>query len=300
MNENLAPIAVFAYKRPEHLKKALDSLSKCALSKQSTVYIFCDGPKSNKDQDAIQQTRAIAKSQDWSKELHIVEQPANLGLSRSISAGVTMLCEKYGKVIVVEDDLEVSPSFLEYMNKALALYDKDERVMEISGYMYPVETSGQDDAFFMMHASCWGWGTWQRAWKHFGSDPAQLERLEKDRKYRYNFDIDGTYPYFKMLQKQASGEIDSWGVLWYLTIFKLQGLVLMPRKTLVKNIGQDGSGTNVSKLMFNDKLEDFKVTNFPSVAPDVSAYKVFRNYIFKNYVPWYRKLFRLETYFLKS
>jgi len=291
MVNNLAPIAIFAYKRPEHLKKALNSLSKCTLANQSIVYIFCDGAKSKEDLKAISATREVAKTQTWCKELHVIEKPENLGLSKSISTGVTSLCEKYGKVIVLEDDLLVAPSFLEYMNKALTLYENEDRVMEISGYMYPIQTHSENDAFFMVHASCWGWATWKRAWKNFGNDEDQVGRLKRDRKYRTKFDIDGAYPYFKMLQRQAAGEIDSWGVLWYLTIFKMDGLVLMPRQTLVKNIGQDGSGTNVSRLMFDDKLDDFNVTTFPKVELDQKAFKTFRDYVFKNYVPWYRKLF---------
>lgn len=286
-----APIAVFAYKRPGHLTKTLEALSRCDLAKESSLFIFCDGCRSEKDLELVNQVRVIARAQNWCRDLHVIEQPRNLGLSKSITDGVTSLCEKYGKIIVLEDDLQVSQGFLEYMNEGLRRYESDERVMEISGYMYPVETPGPHDAFFMMHASCWGWATWQRAWKHFGSDEREYDRLKIDRQYRYKFDIDGAYPYFQMLKKQLSGEIDSWGIFWYLTVFKLQGLILMPRKTLVKNIGQDETGTHVTRQNFNDELMDFRVNNFPPVVADDASFDVFQSFIKKKHAPWYRRIF---------
>lgn len=289
---SLAPIVAFAYKRPEHLQRMFDSLRRCPLASQSRVIVFCDGPRKPEDRDAVEATRAVARAQTWAAELEVIERTENLGLSRSIGSGVASVCDKYGKVIVLEDDLRVAPSFLEYMNEGLTRYADDERVMSVSGYMYPLATHGPHDAFFMVHASCWGWATWKRSWQHFGFDDAEYERLRTNRARRHRFNLDGAYPYFQMLERQKQGGGDSWGVLWYLTLFKRDGLLLMPRHTLVANAGQDGSGTHgESESLFRDELSDFEVKDFPPVVPDEDAFRAFLTFIKKRQVPFHRKVF---------
>src|SRR3546814_9462782 len=58
----------------------------------------------------------------------VVRQPHNLGLAQSIIIGVTQMLEQHEAVIVIEDDLLLSPYFLKYMNDALYHYRDDQRV----------------------------------------------------------------------------------------------------------------------------------------------------------------------------
>ena len=80
---------------------------------------------------------------------------------------MTSLCEKYGCVVVVEDDLEVSPDFLKFMFNALERYSDDEDVMQVAGHTIAPPDDLKKDAFFLPITTTWGWGTWDRAWKHF-------------------------------------------------------------------------------------------------------------------------------------
>lgn len=59
------------------------------------------------------------------KEITVVEPKEHQGLANSIIRGVSKVIKDYKKVIVLEDDLEVSYYFLEYMNQALQYYRKD-------------------------------------------------------------------------------------------------------------------------------------------------------------------------------
>lgn len=292
MPSTLAPIAVFAFKRPEHLSRTLAALAKCALAGESEITIFCDGARDPGERALVEKTRAVAKAAKGFAKVSVVERSDNFGLSKSICAGVTELLSRSGRVIVLEDDLLVAPSFLEFMNEALVKYEDEERVMQVSGYMYPVDTAGPADAFFMTHSSCWGWATWARAWKHFGPRPEILTKLRADRSLRAKFDVNGTYPYFSMLEKQDAGEIDSWGIIWYLNLFANGGLVLMPRHTLVANIGQDGTGTNVDRAQYPDELSGFRVKSFPAVEEDRRALDALATYFREKNTPWYRRLFR--------
>jgi hypothetical protein len=174
----------------------------------------------------------------------MVERERNLGLANSIVTGVTEVCEQHGRAIVVEDDLVVAPSFLRFMNEGLDRYENEPSVFQISGYMFPIAPAATHESLFLPLISCWGWATWRRAWRHFDRTAAGYAALQRDAGLRNRFNLGGAYDYFGMLQSQIEGKIDSWGVLWLLSVFMLNGLVLYPRHSLVQNAGVDGSGSH--------------------------------------------------------
>lgn len=240
MQMTRSPIAMFVYNRPEHTHKTLESLMANSEFSDSLLYVFCDGAKRKKDIPLVQATRELIRSYELGNAT-IIERGENLGLANSIITGVTELCNKYGRVIVVEDDLHLSPYFLKYMNTALGIYEKYGKVMHISGYMFPVKGE-LPDTFFYRATSCWGWGTWKRAWDKFEPDVNKLLADFQGEKKRWEFDIHGSMDYYKMLKHQASGKVDSWAIRWYASVFLNGGLCLHPGRSLVNNIGHDDSG----------------------------------------------------------
>jgi GT2 family glycosyltransferase len=257
-----SPIALFVYNRPHHTRKTLESLMVNAEFSDSLLYVFCDGAKRKKDIPLVQATRELIRSYELDNAT-IIEREENMGLANSIITGVTELCNKYGRVIVVEDDLYLSPYFLKYMNTALDTYEEYDKVMHISGYMFPVR--GQlPVTFFYRATSCWGWGTWKRAWDKFEPEVPTLLAGFKNRKKRREFDIQGSMKYYRMLILQAIGMSDSWAIRWYASVFLNNGLCLHPGKSLVNNIGHDDSGvhsdcTNVYDVDVSEE-EDLEFT----------------------------------------
>lgn len=247
MNSNLAPIVLFVYNRPDHALQTLESLHACQLADQSKLYIYCDGPHinaSNELLEKIKKTREVSKQKKWCAEVEIIERELNYGLAKSIISGVSKIVNEYGKVIVLEDDLILSASYLKYMNEALTMYQDNEKVMHISGYMFPVNSANLPDTFFYRSTTCWGWATWKSAWDKFEPDAKKLVLNEKILQNKYKYDIDGSYHNLDMLKRQVTGQIDSWAILWYSSLFINDGLALHPKKSLVENIGHDGSGVH--------------------------------------------------------
>jgi hypothetical protein len=150
----------------------------------------------------------------WAPRLgaKVIESDTNRGLAKSIVSGVTELCERYGRVIVLEDNFALSPDFLRYMKTALDGYENEPNVYQVAGYMFPVEHPREPDAFFMPMTSTWGWATWQRAWKIFDWSATGWEEMRRNTRERKRFDLDGTYPYSAMLEKRLAGENDSWSI----------------------------------------------------------------------------------------
>lgn len=242
--EKLAPIALFVYNRPKHTRQTVEALLLNSEAKNSDLYIFSDAAKNEAAKVAVEEVRDYIKQVSGFNKVNIVERVSNWGLANSVIDGVTRLCDEFGKVVVLEDDLVVSPNFLEFMNSGLAKYESDEKVMQIAGYMFPVNIKTSEDAFFMPLTTSWGWATWKRAWQHFDASAKGYELLVKNSDLKRSFDIDAKYPYFKMLESQKNNKVDSWAIRWYLSVFLVKGLVLYPRKSLVENFGFDGSGVN--------------------------------------------------------
>ncbi len=248
----LAPIAFFAYKRPEHTLKALTALSECTFAPESILYIFCDGPKNPEDNINVEKVREVASSNKWCGDVKILAKDNNAGLAKSVIDGVSRLCEEFGRVIVIEDDLIVAKGFLDYMNRALNMYSENPQIMQISGHRFPfIRENDNGRAFFMPVINSWGWATWKRAWSLFDAQAVGWERLQLDSTLRRKFDLDGSYPFSTMLFDQMSGRLDSWAIRWWWSFFSHNGLCLYPARSLVMNIGFGEGATHTTESHLN-------------------------------------------------
>jgi hypothetical protein len=240
---SLAPVAVFAYRRAEHLRRALASLAANPQAASTDLYVFCDGPKGRSDEAEVRAVRALARGTGGFRSLSVAESAQNRGLAESIIAGVTQVVEAHGRVIVVEDDLVLSPHFLAFMNQALDCYADDARVASVHGYVLPVRHP-LPESFFLKGADCWGWATWRRAWRHFNPDAAGLLRQIRERRLEQEFDLDGAHSYTALLEGQSRGRLDSWAIRWHASCYIAEMLTLYPGRSLVGNIGFDSSGAH--------------------------------------------------------
>jgi GT2 family glycosyltransferase len=238
---NLAPITLFVYNRPAHTRQTVEALQKNELAKDSDLIIYSDAPKKPEAAPEVLEVRKYIREIDGFKSIKIIERDKNWGLANSIIDGVTSVVNEYGRIIVLEDDLVTSPYFLSYMNEALETYQDDEKVMHISGYMFPIDSTGLLETFFLRTASCWGWATWSRAWRHFEKNPKRMlgEYTEQAIK---RFNMDGAYNFWTQVEQNEKGIIDTWAVFWYATVFQKGGLCLHPKFSMVSNIGHDETG----------------------------------------------------------
>jgi len=275
-----SPIALFVYNRPEHTRATVAALAKNRLAADSDLFVFADAAANPAAQASVQAVRNYVRGIAGFRSVTVIERPENFGLARSIIEGVTGLCRQHGRVIVLEDDLLTSPYFLDFMNDALDRYESQERVMQVAGYMFVGPLAAKDDALLLPFISSWGWATWQRAWQHFDPQAAGYERLRNDAAMKAKFNLNGHYNYFRMLERQQRGMVDSWAIRWYLSVFVRDGLALYPRKTLVQNSGFDGSGVNCAVSDFpQDAMEpEFRVRSMPEeITVSRHAAEVFRN-----------------------
>lgn len=243
VTEFIAPIALFVYNRPKHTLRTLEALSRNEGASASRLFVFSDGLKENANSDEqarLKEVRSSVRAKSWCGAVEIVESDINKGLAKSICDGISRVLEDYDRVIVLEDDLETSAGFLRYMNDALQVYSQDEKVFQVSGFMVRSRPWAAQTGFLRVSTS-WGWATWSRAWKHFRND-ADNQLKEVEIKGRDRFDLDGFSFHFDELKRNTTGDLKTWAVRWYASIFLLGGLCLYPKRSLVRNCGFDGTG----------------------------------------------------------
>lgn len=268
---SLAPIVLFVYNRPKHTLDVLEALSKNDLADQSILYIFADGfnvDSSERTISDINEVRTIIRKKQWCQEVIIKEAKQNKGLANSVIDGVTEIIDKYGKVIVLEDDLIPSHYFLNFMNKALDLYQEDKNIFQISGFSFPVKgIKSENGCYFLPLTSTWGWATWKRVWDNIDFECNDFKILKKDKKLAYRFNFNGAYNYKKMFLKQMeSDKVNSWGIRFYWNAFKQNALILFPDRSLILNNGWDNSGRhkdNYGVFPINNWEDNYKIFNFP-------------------------------------
>ena len=248
---NLAPIIVFCYNRPDHLEQTLDALSRNELADQSTLYIYCDGPKdgaSDEMRQKIAEARQVARKRQWCKEVHVVEAEKNKGLANSIIGGVTDVINKHGKVFVLEDDLVSSPHMLKFVNKALDFYEDYAGVFSISVNRPPLSKMQipEDypyDVFACLRSYSTGWGTWKDRWNKVDWSMDAFDRCKQNPDMlRALCRLGDDFP--PMMQMQEDGKIDSWAVRFGFAHFMHHAVAILPCKSYVTNIGFDGTGTH--------------------------------------------------------
>ncbi len=273
----LAPIALFIYNRPEHTKKCLHALKGNELSANSVLYIFADGPKENAgayELSRIDETRKIAKSEKWCGQVVFIEKEKNAGLADSIISGVTEIVKKHGKIIVLEDDVIPLPGFLKYMNEALEIYAADNKVMQVSGYIYPHKVHTPQTSVFLKIMACWGWGTWARAWKFYEHDADTHLEYWISKKRIKKFDIEGGAYFHDQLLANKSGSIYTWAVKWYASWLAAGGISLFPSKSLVQNIGMDNSGVHCIEMdVFNGEISSSLEIKKETIREDMALRK---------------------------
>ena len=236
-----APIALFTYSRPDHTRQAVESLLRNAESQDSDLFVFSDGPKTEAIVAGVKENRKYIRTITGFRSVTIVERETNWGLSHSLIDGITDIVERYGRVIVVEDDLILSPFFLRYMNEALDRYAGDDRVASVSAFLNPSD-GNVPESFFLRYFACWGWATWKRSWDLLINDSSEL--LRRIRWKTNAFNIGGTGPLYGILYCDRVGLNDSWAVRFYASCFLAGKLHLFPGRSMSVQNGMDGSGTH--------------------------------------------------------
>lgn len=176
-------IVVVAYNRPDGMLRLLRSLEKADYLDESVPLII------SIDHSGVSEVEEAAKAFQWSHgEKKIRTFETRQGLRKHILSCGEFL-ETYDALVVLEDDLIVSPFFYFYVRQSVDTYSDQKQIAGISLYA-PVTNwnaelpfipeHGASDAYFMQYAQSWGQIWLKDAWKSFmdwyaihGEDPKE-------------------------------------------------------------------------------------------------------------------------------
>jgi len=278
---NLAPIVLFVYNRPDHTKQTVEALQNNTFAEDSELFIFSDAAKNEEAERSVQEVRDYLKNIKGFRTISIVEREKNWGLANSIIDGVTSVIQKYKKVIVMEDDLVTSTTFLTYMNNALNTFQTRLDIFSVTGFNYPksilpVPKDYNEDIYLSHRCMSWSWGTWIDRWEKVDWDINDFQSLSSN-KSKINHFNKGGEDLFPMLQSQMSGKIDSWAIRFCYAHSIHNAYCVYPTNTLIINEGFDGSGvhcgkdntTNYDKITFSNSVVN--LNQQIEINPDIAA-----------------------------
>jgi len=243
----LAPIVLFVYNRPWHTRQTVEALQQNELANDSELFIFSDGAKDKMATKHVNDIRDYIRTIDGFKKIEIIERDKNIGLANSIISGVTKIINKYGKVIVLEDDLISSNKFLAFINQALDWYSDENNIFSVSGYNFPIQipSNYKYDGYCSYRSMSWSWGTWLDKWEKADWEVKDYNEFVIDKNAKKLFNRGGD-DLTDILKLQMNGKIDSWSIIWDYTHFKHNAFSFCPVKSKIYNIGFDGSGVHSS------------------------------------------------------
>lgn len=293
----LAPILLFAYNRPRHLQHTVEALAHNPLAQESELFVFSDGARTEDDREDVELVHSYIHTIEGFKTVHRIERDRNYGLAANIIDGVTDIVNRYGRVIVLEDDLVTAPGFLQFMNDALDTYADEPRVGHIQAYDF-TQNPRLPETFLIKFTGSWGWATWQRAWQHFNPDGQYLLNELHRRHLTRRFDFNGKYGFTRMLRRQVEGKNNSWAIRWNASLFLQDILSLNVGRSLVQNEGFDGSGTHCgADHLYEARLykERLRVEKISPVTENLEARKIFERYYARTNSLWAKGMRRLQS-----
>ena len=231
------PVMVVAFNRPGMLKETLSNLSRCENLDDREIHLYVDGPRNVADESKINAVIEVAK--EWGADLKIKRRNTNLGGVPNMIAAVSEMLEQYGRVIIIEDDILVSRSFLTFMDAALARYENNSKIWAINGYVDPKMTMPRlykKDYFLAPRHSAWGWGTWKDRWAAVDFEIKDWTMRRSDESLVRELNVAGG-DIVKMLDAEAAGELNAWDVQCTYYMRKNGLYTLRPRLTMTKNNG---------------------------------------------------------------
>ena len=276
--KDLSPIILYVYDRPDHTRRTVEGLLTNPEAADSLLYIFADGPKPQATDDVltrIRQTRTYIHTISGFRQVIIEESETNRGLAPSVIRGNTLVARKHGRFITVEDDIVATPYFLSYMNRCLERFQDDPRVWSIGSFNDTQVTTPRDDGpdvFLMNRPSSWGYATWADRWEKTLFDIPTLQRMFRDRQLRRNFDRYGGADLSRTMDNLFEGRNSSWAIRFVFSAFLRDAKAVFPNRSLVQNIGCDGTGTHSGLKNYQLQLMDREV-----ILPDHVEFDPIRN-----------------------
>ena len=245
-----APIAVFAFNRPDLLRQTLDALAGNTLADRSSVTIFCDGPRHEQDVPTTRAVRTVARHTQGFAALEVVERPHNLGCAASIIDGLTCMFAEHERLIVIEDDILCSKHTLSFLNAGLERYQDTPTVWNVAAWSPPPGIFAMPegypyDVYAVPRFNCWGWASWRDRVLSVDWQATDFSAFAGNPWLHRAFNAGGA-DLTPLLFAQMRGRLNTWDILMDYARFQQGCVGINPVYAYTHNLGM-GSGTHTTR-----------------------------------------------------
>lgn len=267
-NKKLAPVAIFVYNRLKNTTETLEALKNNYLAKDTDIFIFSDAPASAREIARVAKVREYIRSLSGFKSVTIIERKTNYYIEKNIIDGVTDIINKFGRVIVLEDDGVSTNNFLTFMNSALDFYYNEKKVMHISTFTFIKMPENYNKTFFVSYTenTGGGWATWNDRWdkfKWFQNEQEGLAELTDEQKIK--IEMNGVFKCLGNLKRKPI----PWDICWSIAIIKNGGLTVNSPVPLIRNNGlYNGTHFSIFNILYGKSLFDIETQGIKEIIFD--------------------------------
>lgn len=247
-----APIIIFGFNRPHSLFRLIESLRTNPTYNDREIFVYIDGHRNEEEKENVDQVEDIALK----LTKNVVRSKTNKGLARSVIDGISEVISKYGRVIVLEDDLVLMPGCLNYMDEALNIYESDQRIFSVCAYGLKVKRpkNYNGDVYLGIRSSSWGWATWKDRWQSIDWEISDWNELISSKQKQKAFNLGGS-DMFGMLRGYMQGKNNSWAIRFCYAQHRQGRYSVHPFNSLVTNEGFGVDATNCRQKYSRFKID---------------------------------------------
>ncbi|QHT70542.1 hypothetical protein GXP67_29770 [Rhodocytophaga rosea] len=248
------PVLFLVFNRPDTTQRVFETIRH---AKPKQLFIAADGPRTHKPEDAekCSKVREIVSRIDWDCEVKTLFREKNLGCKYAVSSAIDWFFENVEEGIILEDDTLPDHSFFTFCETLLAYYRTEKKVMHIGGVNFQKKQPKNNTSYyFSKYNHSWGWATWRRAWQENDMMMKDFTISQQLINHRFNSAQERKY-WNNIFTKTHSGEISTWDYVWTYTLWKLNGLSIIPNKNLVVNIGFGENATHTTNQIVNSTMQ---------------------------------------------
>ena len=263
-----APVLITTLNRHSHFLRLMRSLKNNEWANYTDVYVALDFPPSEKYKEGWRIIKDYLENDDFSifKSFHVIYREHNYGFEGNADDLLAQLYEKYDRFIILEDDLELSPNYLEFMDRCLDMFQDNAEVVAVTGYCYPLPWNVSEKATCMkqnFNAAAWGRGFWKYKRQQYyeyifsGTMLKDVDRIIKNKDYKQMIDasmreyIPAAVSPSKRFHKFMYFPCDI-SMRAYLVV--KGSYIISPVVSKVRNSGFDGSGVYCQDIKVADGL----------------------------------------------
>ena len=293
------PIALMFFNRPDTLKQVFESVKNV---KPRKIFLVQDGPRLGNENDIhkINSCRKIVDDIDWECDIYRNFSKTNLGVANRMSTGISWVFEYVEKAIILEDDCLPNLSFFYFCQELLIKYENDLRIGLISGFNYFNHFNfGGYSYGFVKSGGIWGWATWKNRWVKYDFEMSYMNNsyliglIHEDighksmSKHRVN-DWRGRH------NSVINGTATTWAFQWGFTRHVNSWLSIVPKHSLIMNIGLGEEATHTKfvskKTKYNPFFKEIKELEKPLKIPEFVVAD--RNYD----IAYYKLIYKSKVY----